>query len=106
MASVNEVWAPEYKHIIKVFGPRLRELMETMTITELSFRTGVSAGTLSNWLQGRTAPDVLGLFAVALVLEESLDWFFGLDEDGALCRRNVFKQSVGVVQLSPVAQLL
>ena len=99
MASVNEVWAPEYKHIIKVFGPRLRELMETMTITELSFRTGVSAGTLSNWLQGRTAPDVVRLFAVANVLEASIDWLLGLDEDGAPIRRKVLKQSVGVAQL-------
>ena len=79
-------WAKEYNHVTKTFGPRLLDSMEGMTITELARRSGVSTSTLSNWIQGRTVPDIVRLFAVINVLNASIDWMIGLDEDDAPVR--------------------
>jgi len=76
-------WKPEYEFITGKFGERLLDLMEGMAIRELSRRSGVSESTLNNWIQGRTVPDVVRLFAVANVLVGSVDWLIGLDADGA-----------------------
>ena len=85
-------WEDEYKHITLVFGPRLLELMEGMTITELAVRSGVSAGTISNWIQGRTVPDIVRLFAITNVLGASIDWMIGLDAEGAPVRGKILPQ--------------
>jgi len=92
MPRKPEEWADEYNHITKVFGPRLLECMEGMTITELSMRSGVSTSTISNWIQGRTVPDIVRLFAIANVLGASLDWVVGLDEEGAPVRGKAYPQ--------------
>ena len=86
MPRTPEDWEPEYRHITAVFGPRLRDCMEGMTITELSLRSNVSPSTISNWIQGRTLPDIARLFAVSNVLGASIDWLVGLDADGAPTR--------------------
>ena len=85
-------WEDEYNHITKIFGPRLLDCMEGMTITELSVRSGVSAGTISNWIQGRTVPDIVRLFAITNVLGASIDWMIGLDDEGAPVRGKVLPQ--------------
>jgi len=92
MPRKPEEWSNEYNHITKVFGPRLLELMEGMTITELAVRSGVSTGTISNWISGRTVPDIVRLFAISNVLGASIDWMVGLDDDGAPKRGNAYTQ--------------
>lgn len=92
MPRKPEEWAEEYTHITKVFGPRLLDCMEGMTITELSVRSGVSSSTISNWVQGRTVPDIVRLFAITNVLGASIDWMIGLDADGAPVRGKIYPQ--------------
>ena len=87
-----EEWADEYNHVTKVFGPRLLEIMEGMTITELAIRSGVSTSTISNWIQGRTVPDIVRLFAISNVLGASIDWMVGLDDDDAPRRSPSYHQ--------------
>jgi len=86
MPRKPEEWVEEYNHITKVFGPRLLDCMEGMTITELAVRSGVSSSTISNWIQGRTVPDIVRLFAITNVLGASIDWLIGIDEDNAPVR--------------------
>ena len=92
MARNPNEWTDEYKHITSIFVPRLLEQMDGMTITELSVRSGVSTGTISNWIRGHTVPDVVRLFAIANVLGLSIDWAVGLDDDGAPKRGGVLLQ--------------
>ena len=92
MPRKPEEWADEYKHVTKVFGPRLLDIMEGMTITELSVRSGVSTSTISNWIQGRTVPDIVRLFAISNVLNASIDWLVGLDDDDAPQRSPSYHQ--------------
>ena len=92
MPRKPEEWADEYNHVTKVFGPRLLEIMEGMTITELSVRSGVSTSTISNWIQGRTVPDIVRLFAISNVLNASIDWMIGLDDDDAPKRGTKYPQ--------------
>lgn len=92
MPRKPEEWADEYNHITKVFGPRLLDIMEGMTITELSVRSGVSTSTISNWIQGRTVPDIVRLFAISNVLGASIDWMVGLDDDEAPRRGTDYTQ--------------
>jgi len=92
MSRKPEEWREEYRHITNVFGPRLRDCMEGMTITELSLRSGVSSSTISNWIRGRTVPDIVRLFAITNVLGASIDWMIGLDEDTAPVRGKALPQ--------------
>lgn len=73
----------EYKHILKVFPVRLKELMGAMTLVDLSCLSGVNITTLSNWARGKTCPDLICLFAICNVLDASIDYLVGLDADGA-----------------------
>ena len=92
MPRKPEEWADEYNHVTKVFGPRLLEIMEGMTITELAIRSGVSTSTISNWIQGRTVQDIVRLFAISNVLGASIDWMVGLDDDDAPRRSPSYHQ--------------
>lgn len=92
MPRKPEEWSDEYNHVTKVFGSRLLEIMEGMTITELSVRSGVSTSTISNWIQGRTVPDIVRLFAISNVLNASIDWMVGLDDDDAPKRGTNYPQ--------------
>ena len=92
MPRKPEEWTSEYEHITKVFGPHLLELMDGMTITELSIRSNVSTSTISNWIQGRTVPDIVRLFSICNVLDASVDWLIGLDEDDAPKRGQIYPQ--------------
>ena len=92
MPRKPEEWADEYNHVTKVFGSRLLDIMDGMTITELSVRSGVSTSTISNWIQGRTVPDIVRLFAISNVLEASIDWMVGLDDDDAPRRGQSYPQ--------------
>ena len=76
-------WDREHQHIVSVFPRRLIEMMDGMTLVELSDLSGVSLNTLGNWKKGRTLPDLCGLFSVCSVLDASIDWIVGLDADGA-----------------------
>ena len=70
----------EYKHVVKIFPVRLKEMMGDMTFSQLALLSGVSPGTLTNWSKGRTTPGLPSLISVCNVLDASIDWIVGLDE--------------------------
>lgn len=64
------------------FSTRLRDAldMNRMTAAELSRRTGISEGSLSQYLKGTVNPKPDKVYAIAKELNVSSDWLLAYDE--------------------------
>lgn len=64
------------------FATRLREAldMNRMTAAELSKRTGISEGSISQYLKGTVLAKQDKVYAISRVLGVSMDWLMAFDE--------------------------
>lgn len=67
----------------KVFIERLDRLMKEkgLSQTELSARTGISIPSISRYLAGKSEPRGTELVLLSVVLDASIDYLYGLDEE-------------------------
>lgn len=84
---------------------RLKELMAVMGLTKykLSKLTGISPTTITNWLEGKTAPDRTKLEIVALKLKLPADYFWAEDKPDSATKKDIIKIKLigGVGRTSP-----
>lgn len=66
-----------------VFGTRLKTALDMrgMTAAELSRRTGISKGTISQYLNGIISPKPDKVYAISLVLNVSSNWLMAFEEE-------------------------
>jgi len=93
MSRRSEDWLEEFEHITRVFPKRLEEMMNGMTYSQLSILSGVSLGTLVNWKNARSVPDLRCLFAVATILDASIDYLIDLDKESTADLQSVLSDT-------------
>lgn len=57
---------------------------KNITATELSEKTGISTGNISDWKSGRSSPKIDALIKISEVLDVSVDYLLGKEETKTL----------------------